>query len=121
MMPPMPTGIVLEYAVTDDRAIIGIGDVFVRLALPSRGRFPGVAAALLRCDPALGAATRRRRLVDLAGTREAIESALGPCWRTGVWTRVESEIRPWLLPLDAWWASRGSRATCCSNGQRHRQ
>jgi hypothetical protein len=38
---------------------------------------------------------------DLRGTREAIETALGPIIEAGDTDGIyESEIRPWLLPLD---------------------
>ena len=103
MMPPMPTGIVLEYAVTDDRAIIGIGDTFVRRvlaldaadSLASQPRYADAIAELGGSDNA-GVAW-----LDLAGTREAVESALGPMLAEGgLDTAYESEIRPWLLPLD---------------------
>ncbi len=103
MMPPMPTGIVLEYALTDDRALIGFGDAFVRrvLALDSADSLasqPRYADAIAELG---GEENAGVVWVDLAGTREAIEAALGPMLAEqdpdGFY---QSEIRPWLLPLD---------------------
>ena len=103
MAMPMPTSAVVEYAVTDDRAIIGIGDVFVRSvlsldeadSLASQPRYADAIAEFGGSDNA-GVAW-----LDLAGTREAIESALGPVLSEGDPDGIyESEIRPWLLPLD---------------------
>ena len=102
-MMPMPTSAVVEYAVTDDRAIIGVGDVFVRSvlrldeadSLASQPRYADAIAELGGADNA-GVAW-----LDLAGTREAIESALGPLITEGDPDGIyESEVQPWLLPLD---------------------
>ena len=39
--------------------------------------------------------------IDLAGTREAVEQALGPMLEAdGSSGSYEAEVRPWLLPLD---------------------
>lgn len=103
MMPPMPTGIVLEYALTDDRALIGIGDVFVRRVLEldaadSLAQVPRYADAIATMG---GAENTAVMWLDLAGTRDALESALGPMIDSadpdGLY---ESEVRPWLLRLD---------------------
>jgi hypothetical protein len=102
-MLPTPTGVVVEYAITDDRALIGIGDAFVRRALAldeadalaSQPRYAD-AIAELGGEENAGVAW-----LDLAGTREAIEEAatelLGIADPQAVY---ENEIRPWLLPLD---------------------
>ena len=102
-MVPLPTSVAVEYALTDDRAIIGIGDTFVRRvlaldeadSLASQPRFAD-AVAELGGNENVGVAW-----LDLAGTREAIESALGPMLEVdGPDGMYQSEIRPWLLPLD---------------------
>lgn len=102
-MPPAPTGVAVEYAITDDRAIIGIGEVFVRRALAleaadSLASQPRYADAIAELG---GAENAGVVWLDLAGTREAIESALGPMLETGDGVAIyEAEVRPWLLPLD---------------------
>ena len=100
---PMTSGIVLEYAVTDDRALIGVGDVFVRRVLEldaadSLALVPRYADAIA----AMGGAENTAVVwLDLAGTRDALETALGPMIESadpdGLY---ESGVRPWLLPLD---------------------
>jgi len=103
MMMPLPASAVVEYAVTDDRAIIGVGDFFVRSVLglaeaDSLASQPRYADAI---DELGGAENAGVAWLDLAGTREAIESALGPLITEGDPDGVyESEIQPWLLPLD---------------------
>ena len=100
---PAETGIVVEYAVTDDRAIIGIGDAFVRRVLAldaadSLASQPRYADAIAELG---GSENAGVAWLDLAGTREAIESALGPMLAEGGMDGMyQSEIRPWLLPLD---------------------
>jgi hypothetical protein len=103
MMLPTPSSVVVEYAVTDDRALIGIGDLFVRRALAldeadslaARPRYADAIAELGGNENA-GVAW-----LDLAGTREAIETAFGPMLdEVDPAATYESEIRPWLLPLD---------------------
>jgi hypothetical protein len=102
-MVPLPGSAVVEYAVTGDRAIIGVGDFFVRSVLAldeadSLASQPRYAEAI---DEMGGADNAGVAWLDLAGTREAIESALGPMLAEGDPTGIyESEIRPWLLPLD---------------------
>ena len=100
---PMAGGIMLEYAVTDDRALIGIGDVFVRRVLEldaadSLAQVPRYADAIAAMG---GAENTAVMWLDLAGTRDALETALGPMIDSadpdGLY---ESEVRPWLLPLD---------------------
>ena len=97
-----PTSVVVEYAVTDDRALIGIGDVFVRRVLAldeadSLAAEPRYADAIAELG---GSENAGVAWLDLAGTREAIESALGPSLEAADAASYETEIRPWLLPLD---------------------
>ena len=102
-MAPIPTSVAVEYALTDDRAIIGIGDLFVRRVLAvdeadSLAAQPRYADAIAELG---GADNAGVAWWDLTGTREAIESALGPMLEAeGAGVSYEAEIRPWLLPLD---------------------
>ncbi len=100
---PVPTGIVLQYAVTADRAIIGVGDGFVARALEldepdSLGAEPRYISAI---DELGGSENAGVTWLDVAGTREAVETAIGPMLEAGDPDGIyESTIRPWLLPLD---------------------
>ncbi|MDP9133259.1 MAG: DUF3352 domain-containing protein, partial [Actinomycetota bacterium] len=100
---PVPSGLVLQYAVTDDRALIGIGDVFMRRVLEldaadSLAEVPRYADAIADMG---GAENTAVMWLDLAGTRDALEAAFGPLIESadpeGLY---ESEVRPWLAPLD---------------------
>jgi hypothetical protein len=100
---PVPTGVVVQYTVTDDRAVIGLGEQFVGRvleleaadSLSAQPRFSGVVETLG------GSSNAGVTWLDLAGTREAIVAALGPMMGfidpDGTF---EAEIEPWLLPLD---------------------
>ncbi len=98
---PMPSfEAVIEVAVTDDRALIGVGDDFVRRALAlesgdslaAQPRFSDAIAELGGADNA-GATW-----VDLAGTRIAVEGALGDLISGD--PTYEAEVLPWIEPLD---------------------
>jgi hypothetical protein len=102
-MMPMPTSLAIEYTVTEDRALIGIGDRFVERILTLEGsgsladeeRFTGAIDGLGGANHA-GAAW-----LDLAGIRVAIEDAAGPMideYDTD--GAYERDVQPWLLPLD---------------------
>jgi hypothetical protein len=102
-MLPIPAGLVVEYAVTDDRALIGFGDAFVRRVLElaeadSLAAVPRYADAVAGLG---GAENAGVAWLDLAGTREALESSVGPLLDsvdpTGDYDAV---VRPWLIPLD---------------------
>ncbi|MDQ3691092.1 MAG: DUF3352 domain-containing protein [Chloroflexota bacterium] len=100
---PTPTSLVVEYAVTDDRVLIGFGDTFVRRVLSLEDA--DALAAQPRYVDAItemgGSENAGVTWFDLAGTREAIEAALGPMIAEGDVDGIyESEVRPWLLPLD---------------------
>ncbi len=102
-MPGVPTGITVELAVTDDRAIIGLGDAFVELVLD--GGSDGTLAEEPRYADAvddLGGVTNAGvAWMDIRGAREALEAAFGPMLTfvdpDGVY---ETDVKPWLLPLD---------------------
>ena len=102
-MPGVPTGVTVELAVTDDRALIGLGDAFVELVLDgdpgqSLAEQPRYAGAVAELGGATNAGVA---WMDVRGTREAVESALGPMLSfvdpDGVY---ETDVKPWLLPLD---------------------
>jgi hypothetical protein len=100
---PLSDGVVFQLAVSDDRALIGIGDTFV--------------TRVLELDPSesLGAADRYRDAVaglggptaasvgwvDLTGIRQAVETVFQPTLaENGVDDAYTSTIQPWLVPLD---------------------
>ncbi len=102
-MLPIPTGVAVQIAVTDDRALIGLGETFVGRVL-ELDPGDGLASVARYSDTVteLGGATNTGLAwMDLTGIREAIEKAFA--------TEIESmdaagfymtEIRPWLMPLD---------------------
>ena len=100
---PVPTGISVQVTVTDDRAIIGLGETFVGRVLEleeadSLAAQPRYADAVAELGPASNAGVA---WMDLAGTRTAIETALAPMLQMmdpdGAY---ESMVQPWLVPLD---------------------
>ena len=100
---PVPTGISLQVTVTDDRAIIGLGEAFVGRVLElgeadSLAAQPRYADAVAELGPTSNAGVA---WMDLAGTRTAIETALAPMLEMmdpdGAY---ESVVQPWLVPLD---------------------
>lgn len=102
-MLPTPPAIVVEYAVTDDRALIGFGDRFVRRALEldadaslaAQPRFSEAVAELGSPD-SVGITW-----VDVAGVRLLLEATLGPWLGIGPTADPEvTELGAWLEPLD---------------------
>jgi hypothetical protein len=100
---PVPTGVAIQYTVTDDRALIGIGETFVGMVLEldaddSLATNPRFTEAI---EDLGGATNAGATWLDLAGAREAIMSAMtdwiGAMDPDGAFER---EIEPWLLPLD---------------------
>jgi len=100
---PAPTSVVVEYGITEDRVVIGVGDRFVRRVLEldpadslgSEDRYADAVAELG------GASNAGVAYLDLAGIREAVEEALLPMLdATGDGEMYRSEVQPWLLPLD---------------------
>lgn len=98
---PVPTGIAIEFAVTDDHVLIGVGDRFVDRSLEldasdslaANGRYTSAIEAFGGEDNA-GLAW-----MDLAAFREAFESVLVPSTEAfGV--PYETEVKPWIEPLD---------------------
>jgi hypothetical protein len=100
---PVPTGVAVQVAVSDDRAVIGLGETFVGRVLQldtadSLAAEPRYADAIAELGPTSNAGVA---WLDLAGAREAIEAAIGPMLDfldpDGAY---ESEVKPWVLPLD---------------------
>lgn len=102
-MLPIPTALVVQYAVTDDRALIGLGDAFVGrvLDLDPADALASVARFSESVDAFSGASNTGVVWLDLTGVREAIETAMATEFEAmdpdGMY---DSMIRPWLLPLD---------------------
>jgi hypothetical protein len=103
MMQPAPTGLVVEYAVTDDRALIGFGDAFVRRVL-ELAEADSLAAVPRYADAVAGLGGAENAGVgwlDVAGAREALESSMGPLLDSVDPTgEYHALVRPWLIPLD---------------------
>ncbi len=102
-MMPGPTGVSIQYAVTDDRALIGIGETFVQrvLQLESGSSLADESRYTDAVAEFGGAENAGVVWLDVTGTREAVEAALGPM--IGAFDTegsYESDVRPWLLPLD---------------------
>ncbi|MGI8929916.1 MAG: DUF3352 domain-containing protein, partial [Candidatus Limnocylindria bacterium] len=102
-MMPTPTGVAVEFVITDERVLIGIGDGFVTRALEldsadSLAETPRYTDSVAELGGANNAGVM---WLDLAGTREAVETAMAPMLEmmdtSGMY---ESDIRPWLMPLD---------------------
>ena len=100
---PMADGIVIEYTVTDDRAIIGIGDAFVRRVLELEDA--DSLAADMRYAATIGELGGRSNAgvawLDLAATREAVMAALEPMMAfVDPDGEFAASVEPWLQPLD---------------------
>jgi Protein of unknown function (DUF3352) len=97
-----PSEVVIEWTVTDDRALIGIGDRFVERALTL-----DPADSLAEVDryrdaiAEMGGATNAGVLwLDLRGAREAAEAALGESADQSAMESYRADVLPWLEPLD---------------------
>ncbi len=98
---PVPTGIAVEFAVTDERVLIGLGDRFVgrSLELDADDSLAANERYISALDEFGGTDNAGVAWIDLTALREAFESALMPAAESfGV--EYESEIQPWLEPLD---------------------
>lgn len=100
---PLEEGLVLEYTVTEDRALIGIGDVFVRRVLElSADDSLAADARFAETIDGLGGPTNAGMVwFDVAATREAVMAAVGPMLAVvdpeGEFT---ASVEPWLVPFD---------------------
>ena len=97
------TEVVVQLALTDAHALIGVGDAFVGrvLELDAAESLASVARFTDAVDELGGTASAGTVWWDLAGTREAIEAAMAPM--IGMMDpdgQYEAMVQPWLLPLD---------------------
>ena len=100
---PLGDGIVIEYTVTDDRAIIGIGDAFVRRVLElDAADSLGADARYSSTIEELGGTTNAGvTWLDLAAAREAALAAMAPMMAfIDPDGEFATSVEPWLLPLD---------------------
>ena len=96
-------GISIQVALTDDRALLGLGESFVDRVLEldpadSLASEPRFADAVADLGPAANVGVA---WIDLAGLRESIEAAVEPMLGfLDPESAYETEVQPWLLPLD---------------------
>lgn len=101
-MPMAPeSGLALQYTLTDDRVLIGLGDGFVErsLLLEDGASLANDERFRAAVESVGGFTNAGMAWLDLAGTREAIEglvAAMAPDGMAG----YESDVQPWLLPFD---------------------
>ena len=96
-----PTEVVVEWAVTDDRVLLGVGDQFVERALGqdaagSLAETPGYSDAVADLG---GSSNAGVTWIDVRGLRFAVEPLLAEMDPSGT-EMYETEIVPWLEPLD---------------------
>lgn len=99
---PVPmdfTELVVEWAVTEDRVYLGVGDTFVPRVITLDGADSLASVARYRdaVDDMGGATNAGVMWVDLRGVREAIETAMGS---EMLGSSYETDVLPWLEPLD---------------------
>jgi len=100
---PMAGGVVIQYTVTDDRAIIGIGDAFVRvvLELDEADSLAADERYTATIDELGGASNAGVAWLDLAATREAVMAAIAPMIASfDPDGEMLAAVEPWVLPLD---------------------
>jgi Protein of unknown function (DUF3352) len=100
-MPFSPPEVVVEWAITDDRVLLGVGDRFVERALGQDAAGSLAENAGYRDAVAdLGGPTNAGvTWIDLRGLRLALEPVIGEMDPAGM-EMYEAEIVPWLEPLD---------------------
>jgi hypothetical protein len=96
-----PPEIVVEWAVTDDRVLVGVGDQFVGRAIGQEAA--GSLAETSRYSDAVadlgGSSNAGVTWIDVRGLRLALEPTLAEMDPSGMET-YETEIAPWLEPFD---------------------
>jgi hypothetical protein len=100
-MPFAPPEVVIEWAVTDDRVFLGIGDRFVERALgqDAAGSLAETAGYSDAVADLGGSTNAGVTWIDLRGLRLAVEATLGAMDPSGM-EMYETEVLPWLEPLD---------------------
>ena len=90
----MPATLAVQYAVTDDRVLVGVGDDFVTraLGLDSADSLAAAQRFSSAVDEMGGAESASLTWLDLAGTYAAVEEAVGP--------EMLGEMEAWIAPLD---------------------
>jgi hypothetical protein len=99
----MPSAITVQFTVTDDRAIIGVGESFVGrvLGLDEDDSLGSVARYTDAVADLGGASSTAITWIDVAAARGAIEAAMGPAIDSfDPSGKYEAEVLPWLDPLD---------------------
>jgi hypothetical protein len=100
-VPFAPGEVVVEWTVTDDRVLLGVGDRFVERALGQDAA--GSLAETVRFSDAVnelgGSSNAGATWVDLRGVRLALEALLGELDPGGL-ESYRSDVLPWLEPLD---------------------
>ena len=96
-----PTEAVVEWAVTDDRVLIGVGDRFVERALgqDAAGSLAETAGYSDAVADLGGSSNAGVTWIDLRGLRLALEPTFAEIDPSGL-EMYETEIVPWLEPLD---------------------
>jgi len=99
---PMPMDMFMftvEWAVTDDRVYLGVGEGFVPrvISLDEADSLASVARYGDAIDDLGGPANAGVMWLDLRGVREAIETAMGGDM---LGSSYETDVLPWLEPLD---------------------
>jgi len=100
---PVPTGIAVQFAVTDERVVIGLGETFVGrvLELDPADSLASLERFTTTIDDLGGSSNTAVAWLDVTALREALETAFGPMLAVmdpdGAY---EAEVRPWLVPVD---------------------
>ncbi len=96
-----PTEVVVEWAVTDDRVLLGVGDQFVERALgqDAAGSLAETAGYSDAVADLGGSSNAGVTWIDLRGLRLALEPTFAEMDPSGM-EMYETEIVPWLEPLD---------------------
>ena len=100
-MPFAAPEVVVEWAVTDDRVVLGVGDRFVERALgqDAAGSLAETAGYSDAVADLGGSSNAGVTWIDLRGLRLALETAVGEMDPSGM-EMYETDIAPWLEPLD---------------------
>ena len=96
-----PTDVVVEWAVTDDRVLLGVGDRFVGLALgqDAAGSLAGTARYGDAVAELGGSDNAGVTWIDLRGLRLALEPIFAELDPSSM-DLYETDVVPWLEPLD---------------------
>jgi uncharacterized protein DUF3352 len=97
-----PSGVSVEYALTDDRVLVGVGEAFVRraLALDAADSLASVERYTAAVAEMGGSTNVGVTWLDLAGLRAALQPLLTAA-DPHMATMYETTVEPWLEPLDA--------------------